>query len=318
MGVQRAVEIALKASEKAKPAQAGLFTIGPLIHNRRILEKLEKRGIVCLEENEMDIWPTVQLSTQTDKAQQPSAEPATLQQAMLLPENSTVIIRAHGISPLVEKAIFQQGASVLDATCPRVKQSQSKVRNFAEKGYVVFLAGEEKHSEIAGITGYAENFSRLPFDLRCFVVGNPDAAEAASREIFHGGAFDAKTVLIGQTTIREEEYKAIAERIRQFFPSLEIVDSICGATRDRQRALKELCKKVDAVIIAGGHESANTQRLFSLAQESGKPAWLVESVAELPPEIRAFQTVGLSAGASTPDELINEIEEALTNPNLPG
>ena len=121
----------------------------------------------------------------------------------------------------------------------------------------------------------------------------------------------AKTVLIGQTTFGPEEYHALGEVIKKYFPALEVVDSICGATKDRQDALRELCEKTDAVIIAGGAESANTQRLLSLAKQLGKPAWLVEDVSQIPPEICTYETIGLSAGASTPDDLIDEIEEAL-------
>jgi 4-hydroxy-3-methylbut-2-enyl diphosphate reductase len=122
---------------------------------------------------------------------------------------------------------------------------------------------------------------------------------------------DAKTALIGQTTIESEEYGAIGEEIRRFFPDLEIMNTICGATLERQKALRELCPKVDAVIIAGGRDSANTRRLLSIALELGKPAWLVESADDIPPEIKTYKTVGLSAGASTPESLIDEIEETL-------
>jgi 4-hydroxy-3-methylbut-2-enyl diphosphate reductase len=119
-----------------------------------------------------------------------------------------------------------------------------------------------------------------------------------------------KTALIGQSTISEDEYLTIAEAIKKYFPLLEVKNTICGATRDRQDALRELCTRVDAVIIAGGKDSANTRRLLSIARSCGKNAWLVESAAELPEEINA-DTIGLSAGASTPDSVIDEIEQAL-------
>jgi 4-hydroxy-3-methylbut-2-enyl diphosphate reductase len=96
-----------------------------------------------------------------------------------------------------------------------------------------------------------------------------------------------------------------------YFPGLEMVDTICGATTDRQEALRDLCDRVDAVIIAGGKDSANTRRLLSLAAELGKPAWIAESGKELPLEIAGFETVGLCAGASTPDDLIAEIEQGI-------
>jgi len=290
MGVRRAVEIAVRASLETSRTGA-LFTLGPLIHNSRVLESLQKRGLVCLNENEISS----------------------------LPADSTVIIRAHGVSPVIERELSKKGINILDATCPHVKLSQSKARNFVENGYRLFIAGEENHGEIAGIKGYAEDgcpnrvSSAVP---PCFVVSNAEEASASAEELYRSEP-EAKTALIAQTTIRAEEYSAIGEKIKNFFPSLEIVNSICTATVDRQNALRDLAN-VDAVIIAGSRESANTQRLLSLARELGKPAWLAEAVSDMTPEIAAYKTVGLSAGASTPDELIDEIEEALSyiNTNL--
>ena len=284
MGVRRAVEMAREAGQGAViagdsdtgPSGRQVYTFGPLIHNPQVLKTLEERGISCLKEDGISA----------------------------LPKGSTVIIRAHGVAPLIEQEMRRQGVNILDATCPHVKLSQSKAKDFAEKGRLVFLAGEENHAEIEGIRGYVEMHSR------CFVIGNPAEAEQKATELSRIEPA-AKTVLIGQTTIRTEEYRAIGETIKSFFPSLEIVDSICGATMDRQEALRELCEKTDAVVIAGGAKSANTQRLLSLARELGKPAWLVEAASQIPSEIAAYETIGLSAGASTPDELVEEIEKAL-------
>ena len=275
MGVRRAVEMALRESQKAS---CKVYTIGPLIHNTRVLETLKEQGIVCLNE----------LKT--------------------VPKKSTVIIRTHGVSPIVEKAFLEQEINILDATCPKVKASQNKAHFFAKKGYRIFLAGEENHAEISGIRGFAQNSS-------CFVVDSSAAADAVAAELYRKDP-SAMTVLIGQTTISREEYKAIGKAILRYFPKLEIIDTICGATAERQQALRELCVQADALIIVGGKDSANARRLIALALDQGKPAWLVESPADLPVEIWNYQTVGLSAGASTPDELIDEIEEEITKEHL--
>jgi 4-hydroxy-3-methylbut-2-en-1-yl diphosphate reductase len=281
MGVRRAVEIAERASLETGRA-GGLYTLGPLIHNSQVLESLRKQGIVCQNENDLSS----------------------------LSSDSTVIIRAHGVSPVIERELSKKGINILDATCPHVKLSQSKARSFVENGYRLFIAGEEDHGEIAGIKGYAEDgFSLGLPSAACFVVSNAEEALNTAKELYRCEP-EAKTALIAQTTLRAEEYRAIGERIQRFFPSLQIVNSICTATVDRQNALRELAN-VDAVIIAGSRESANTQRLLSLARELGKPAWLTEAVSDIPAEIGAYKTVGLSAGASTPDDLIDEIEEAI-------
>jgi len=274
MGVRRAVEMALG---ETPGADFPVYTIGPLIHNPAVLETLKKRGIRVLKEGEL-----------------PSPR-------------STVIIRAHGVPPARERELASLGARIIDATCPHVKSSQKKALSFAERGYVIFLAGEDNHAEIVGIRGYAESAQS------CFVVANPAEAEAAAAafaEKIAGSNTVQKTVLIAQTTFSLAEFEAIGEKIKKNFPSLEIVNTICGAM-DRQDALRELGARVDAIIIAGGRDSANSRRLLSVAVEMGKPAWLVESAAELPEEIYSYNTVGLSAGASTPDEVIDDIEQTL-------
>jgi 4-hydroxy-3-methylbut-2-enyl diphosphate reductase len=247
-----------------------VYTIGPLIHNPQVLEDLKKRGAEVLEEDSL---------------------PAGL-------SGAAVIIRAHGISPDLEAALVCRGGRIADATCPKVKASQMKARALAGAGYRVFLAGEAHHGELAGIRGYAPG---------CIVVADPDEAAGAAERLFREEP-GVRTALIGQTTISPDEYRAIGEAVKSFFPGIEIIDTICGATRDRQDALRELCAKVDALIVAGGRESANTRRLFAIARASGKPAWLVENAGEVPAEIGSYARAGLSAGASTPDGVIRDIE----------
>jgi 4-hydroxy-3-methylbut-2-enyl diphosphate reductase len=247
--------------------------MGPLIHNPRVLEDLQQQGVQTLETSDTS---------------------ADLHEAV-------VIIRAHGVTPRQERQLVEQGSRLVDATCLRVKASQMKAKALAESGYALFLAGEKHHGELIGIQGYAPD---------CLLVENVEEA-AASAATLYANTPAAKTALLGQTTISVDEYSLIAQAIRRYFPNLEVIDTICGATRDRQNALKELCHLVDAIIVAGGQNSANTQRLFAIARAAGKAAWLVESAAELPDTLTAYQSIGLSAGASTPDKVIDEIEQAL-------
>lgn len=275
MGVRRAVEL---AAEAGRDSSRRVFTLGPLIHNPKVLADLQNSGVETLDEL-----------------------PANC-------ENCTVIIRAHGVSPDVEKRLSSSGCRIIDATCPRVKASQLKVEELSLAGYFLFLAGEAEHAEIEGIMGYAGS---APF---CAVVGGADEAEQAAARLYEKNK-DAKTALLGQTTISRAEYSSIGGTLKKYFPDLKIVDTICAATTDRQNALHELLDKVDAVIIAGGKESANTRRLLAIAQESGKPCVLAESPSCIPDYFKTFQTVGISAGASTPDSVISEIELELLSSN---
>ncbi|MDR2516823.1 MAG: 4-hydroxy-3-methylbut-2-enyl diphosphate reductase [Spirochaetaceae bacterium] len=289
MGVRRAADIAWRSlgttgndgnDNTVREPRARVFTMGPLIHNPQVLEDLARRGVEILDE------------------------------ARLPPDfaGGTVIIRAHGITPALEETLRARGARIADATCPRVKASQMKARALSEAGYTVFLAGEKRHGEIIGIAGYAP---------RCIVVGGAAEAEAAAHALKAAAApaaahhAEIKTALLAQTTLSPEEFSAIGAAIKKYFPETEVVHTICGATRERQDALRELCAQVDAVLVVGGRGSANTRRLLALAESAGRRAWLVEGPGEIPGEIAACGAVGLSAGASTPEDVIDAVEAAL-------
>jgi 4-hydroxy-3-methylbut-2-enyl diphosphate reductase len=286
MGVRRAVEMAeLEIVRKGRAVRS----IGPLIHNPGVLASLRDRGLEILDEGTL---------------------PPDL-------GGSTVIIRAHGVSPGLEEELRRRHAVLADATCPRVKKNQLRARSLSEAGFVLFIAGEQEHGEVAGLKGYAP---------RALAVADPAAAVRAAAALAEKDP-GARTALIGQTTIGEGEYSAIAAAIRARFPGLRVVDSICPATRERQDSLRKLCTQVDVLVIAGGRSSSNTRRLLDIARSLGKPAWLVESAAEIDAlqrggedkenspaglaGIAAYRTAGLCAGASTPDSDIAGIEAAL-------
>ena len=270
MGVRRAVELACAQAE-----HGGVFTLGPLIHNPQVLDELKRLGVKMLDEAN-------------------------------LPENLhgvSVIIRAHGVSPQTEIELRQRGATVIDATCPKVKTSQLKAASFANAGYRLFLAGEETHAEIVGIRSYAETAFYA-------VADNAEKAKECAVKLFAENP-NAKAALIGQTTISAEEYQAVGEAIMRFFPNLEIAQTICSATKERQDGLRELLGKVEAVVIAGGKESANTRRLQAIAERAGKPCALVETKEDIPPAFFNLHVIGLAAGASTPDAVIDAVEQKL-------
>lgn len=272
-GVKRAVDMALAASKREGPR--GVFTLGPLIHNPQAVAELEAAGVRAITEAEL------------------AAGTGALRGA-------TVVLRAHGIPPARRERLLALGARIVDATCPRVLASQRKAAAYAAKGWKVVIAGDVGHGEVVGIAGYAPG---------AVVVGGAD--EARSLDARAGDGSLQPVALIAQTTIKKEEYEAIRAALAERFPVLEVVDSICPCTEDRLEALAELAAEVEAIVIVGGRNSANTARLLSTATSLGKPAWLVETAAELPAEAYDYARVGLSAGASTPERLIAEVEEAL-------
>ncbi len=276
MGVRHALDIAAEETARVKGSSTRVFSLGPLIHNPEVLYDLKIKGIEELPPHEENV------------------------------KGCSVIIRAHGVAPEIENDLHDKGANIVDATCPRVKASQLKAEELARAGYGIFLAGEKSHAEIEGILGYVKSCN-APF---CVVVDNAsDAGKEAKK--FYKANHDTKTALLGQSTISEELYNSIGAAIGMFFPNLQIIQTICASTKDRQQAIRDLLNDVDAVIIAGGKKSANTNRLLEIAKESGKPCVLIENASEIPPEFRSYKTVGLSAGASTPDSVILEIDREL-------
>jgi 4-hydroxy-3-methylbut-2-enyl diphosphate reductase len=272
MGVKRAVDLALETARGE--GGAPVFTIGPLIHNPQAVRELAAEGVVAISEAELD---------ESDSSGAPKVA------------GRAVVIRAHGVPPSLRERLGRLGARVVDATCPRVLASQRRARDLSLRGYSVVIAGDAGHGEVMGIAGYAPG---------AIVVGGPGEARAAKLR--------APVALIAQTTIKAQEYEAIRDALAERFPDLEVVDSICPCTAERLDALARLAGEVEAIVVVGGRNSANTARLLATARELGKPAWLVETAAELPEEVFGYALVGLTAGASTPESLIDEVEATLS------
>lgn len=248
-----------------------IYTMGPLIHNRHALDQLAGEGIVVLDESFL---------ADGDKAGALAGR--------------TVIIRAHGIAPALRARLEALGAVLVDASCPRVLASQRRAQTAYEAGRQVILVGDREHGEIIGIAGHAPG---------CTIVSTVDEARQAS---VRDGA-----VVIAQTTVKVGEYEAICAVLRGRSENLETVNSICGATEERQEALRRLAGRVGAILVVGGRNSANTTRLLATACECGKPAWLIEDENEIPADVTHYRSVGLSAGASTPDRIIAAVAARL-------
>lgn len=285
MGVRRAVESAEVALKEYKDKK--VYSLGPLIHNTVALEELTAKGLNILEEKDID-------SVNSD---------------------SVVVIRAHGISPVVRNKLAEKKAVVIDATCPRVTVSQNRVAEYYEKGYVIILAGDKGHAEVEGIKGYASD--------SFYCVQNLDEAKIllSSREFNDlskssetgelENSSDRKYLLLCQTTFSPVEFEKISGFLKTELETLEIINTICPATRQRQDALERLCKNVDGVVVVGGKKSANTIRLYQKALEYVKNAVHIEKASEIPDSFKKLERVGVTAGASTPDNVIGEVIAAL-------
>jgi 4-hydroxy-3-methylbut-2-enyl diphosphate reductase len=203
--------------------------------------------------------------------------------------NQPVIIRAHGIPPHERETLRERGGTVIDATCPRVLNVQSIIKRHAQMGGFTVIVGDANHPEVIGLMGYAQGDG--------MVVSRHDDVE----KIPHG-----KTLcVVAQTTQNQARYEEIAQQIRQRFPQARIYQTVCGSTQKRQDEAVKMTASVDAMIVVGGRNSANTARLTELVRESGKPVFQVETDDEIDPSwFRNVEIVGITAGASTPNWII--------------
>ncbi|MBQ0003479.1 MAG: 4-hydroxy-3-methylbut-2-enyl diphosphate reductase [Treponema sp.] len=215
-----------------------------------------------------------------------------------LDSSSVVIIRAHGVSPEIKNKLVSKNVSIIDATCPRVTVSQNRVAEYSKEGYDVILSGDRGHAEVEGIKGFCKgNFYCVQNLEEMTVLVNSTKFE--------------KCLLLSQTTFSEVEFGKIAELAQKKIPSVKIINTICPATRERQEALERLCQKVEGIIVIGGRHSANTLRLYQKAAGYVKNAIHIETADEIPPEFKMLNTIGITAGASTPDSVIKSVENSL-------
>lgn len=265
LGTCRGVQRALAIVERTLADRPGepVYTLGPLIHNSRVVEEYRRRGVVPV---------------------------GSLDEV----ERGIVIIRAHGIGPEERRACERTGVTCVDATCPDVLKVQDLVRVHAARGDGVVIVGDPAHVEVRGIRGYAP---------AAVVVSSEADAEAVDLR--------APCIAVGQTTFPRDRFLRIARILGRRIPALAVHETSCPATERRQQSLVDLASRVEAIVVVGGRESANTRWLHQVAVATGRPAWLVEGAADLPEDIGRYRTVGLSAGASTPESLIAEVETAL-------
>ena len=213
------------------------------------------------------------------------------------PAGAAMVIRAHGISPAERRKIKAKGLRIIDATCPKVAHVQAIIRKHVEEGFTVLIAGDWEHPEVNGLLGFAGEAG--------IVLGVPGDVDRLPDL--------QKVCIVAQTTQILEDYAAIVQRVKERFPEAVVFNTICDSTETRQTEIKALAAGTDAVFIVGGRNSANTQRLAELAKLQGKPAFHIETSDELRGiDIEPYRSIGISAGASTPNWIIDRVVDHLT------
>jgi 4-hydroxy-3-methylbut-2-enyl diphosphate reductase len=210
----------------------------------------------------------------------------------------TVLIRAHGVPPETKQGLKNAGYKVVDATCPRVIKVQTIIRKHAQKKYVSIIVGDKDHPEVTGLLGYAGDNGH--------VIGSLEELEALPE-------FD-KAIIVAQTTQNTQLFDSV-KTWAQNFPHYKVFDTICDSTERRQAEVKRLADSVDLVIVVGGRDSGNTRRLVEIAKQAGKPAYHIETEADLESldtgSLASAQHIGITAGASTPNWIIKRVYRTL-------
>jgi (E)-4-hydroxy-3-methyl-but-2-enyl pyrophosphate reductase len=207
-----------------------------------------------------------------------------------------VVIRAHGVPPQERQQLEAAGARIIDATCPRVARVQAIIRRWARQDYATIIVGDADHPEVRGLLGHTQD--------RGYVVSRPEdlATLPELREV----------IVVAQTTQSEAHFGLLVTEIRKRFPQARIFNTICDATASRQAEVQELARQVEALVVVGGRNSGNTQRLVEISQATGIPTYHVETEQELDlTEMSRYEVVGVTAGASTPHWLISNVVNTL-------
>ncbi|MBQ6631018.1 MAG: 4-hydroxy-3-methylbut-2-enyl diphosphate reductase [Romboutsia sp.] len=210
-----------------------------------------------------------------------------------IPNNKSVIIRSHGVSKNIYDEANDNNLNVVDTTCPFVKKIHAIVNEFYENGFKIIIIGDKNHPEIIGINGWCKNSAfiiKSIEDLNVLELSN-----------------DFKYCVVAQTTLNLELYNNIVDELSKRLDNIIFKNTICSATKTRQQAAKELAVDVDCMIVIGGKHSSNTQKLVNICKEH-VPTFAIETKEELDiDKLKEFSTVGVTAGASTPDWIIEDV-----------
>ena len=216
----------------------------------------------------------------------------------LVPDGAALLIRAHGASPQVYAAAEARQLRIFDATCPHVARLLHEAAEFVRRGYQLLIVGDASHPEVQAALAWARGFAT--------VVAGPSEIAAVD--------LSDRVAIVAQTTTKFDVWDAVLRKLQGRVADLQVGNTICHATKERQQAAQELSKQVDIMVVVGGHNSANTRNLVQLCSEIGTPTHHVETAADLDPAwFHKGAVVGITAGASTPDWIIKEVVTTVEN-----
>ena len=245
-----------------------IFTYGPIIHNEEVIKDLRSHGVEVLNDEE-------ELKTA---------------------DADVVVIRSHGVAKYIYDILEERGITCVDATCPFVKKIHKIVAEKSAEGSYIVIVGNGEHPEVQGIRGWAGE--------QVAVVQTPEDAER-----FELPDKDQKVCIVAQTTFNYNKFKELVEIISKKRYDIVVLNTICNATKERQTEARQIAARVDAMVVIGDKRSSNTQKLFEICKEECLNTYYIQTLDDLDiNQLRSVESVGITAGASTPNKIIEEVQ----------
>ena len=245
-----------------------IFTYGPIIHNEEVIKDLRSHGVEVLNDEE-------ELKTV---------------------DADVVVIRSHGVAKYIYDILEERGITCVDATCPFVKKIHKIVAEKSAEGSYIVIVGNGEHPEVQGIRGWAGE--------QVTVVQTQEDAER-----FELPDKDQKVCIVAQTTFNYNKFKELVEIISKKRYDIVVLNTICNATKERQTEARQIAARVDAMVVIGDKRSSNTQKLFEICKEECLNTYYIQTLDDLDiNQLRSVESVGITAGASTPNKIIEEVQ----------
>ena len=257
-----------KVYEQVSMGKQNIYTYGPIIHNEEVIKDLRSHGVEVLNDEE-------ELKTA---------------------DADVVVIRSHGVAKYIYDILEERGITCVDATCPFVKKIHKIVAEKSTEGSYIIIIGNGEHPEVQGIRGWAGE--------QVTVVQTPEDAER-----FELPDKDQKVCIVAQTTFNYNKFKELVEIISKKRYDIVVLNTICNATKERQTEARQIAARVDAMVVIGDKRSSNTQKLFEICKEECLNTYYIQTLDDLDiNQLRSVETVGITAGASTPNKIIEEVQ----------
>ncbi len=259
--------------ENATTKSCPIYTFGPIIHNENVVNELESLGVHVINEGD-DIGEL---------------------------EKGIIVIRSHGVSKAIYERLSTNKHECQDATCPFVKKIHSHVAEHSALNENIVVIGDKEHPEVQGIIGWSN-------PAKTYVINSVNEAEDLNFEN------NEKVCIVAQTTYNYKKFQELVEIISKKGYDINVINTICNATHERQRAALELAKDSDAMIVIGGRTSSNTRKLYEICKKECANTYYIQTIDDLDTsKMNKFHSVGITAGASTPNKLIEEVQKYVRN-----